>query len=171
MANAMSVDQRPSAIFYVCILILIAVLCFIAVRAMRRASSNSDGRWATLIGAVLGCIVGLPVAAFAAAVIVTLIVVGFFLSGGSTDTVACAKSPSRSVEAPLDENNGGGFKYVVNFRAVSSSATTVFRVASAYVAVRNDDLYGMALVRVDANTLEIQYWQEMGNRRAPKCIN
>jgi|SRR5712671_5556823 len=80
----------------------------------------------------------------------------------SSDTVACAKSPSGAVEALLDENNGGAttsFGYVVSLRAVSSSATTGVRVASAYGAVRNDHAYGMTLVWVDENTLEIQYWQ------------
>ena len=83
-------------------------------------------------------------------------------SRDSSDTVACAKSPSGAVEALLDENNGGAttsFGYVVSLRAVSSSATTGVRVASAYGAVRNDHAYGMTLVWVDANTLEIQYWQ------------
>jgi hypothetical protein len=89
-----------------------------------------------------------------------LLLAGCF-NGGSSDTVAHAKSPSRAVEALLDENNGGAttsFGYVVSLRAVSSSSSVV-RVASAYGAVRNDKAYGMALVWVDANTLEIQYWQ------------
>jgi hypothetical protein len=33
------------------------------------------------------------------------------------------------------------------------------RVASAYGAVRNDGAYGMNLVWVDENTLEVQYWK------------
>ena len=93
--------------------------------------------------------------------ILSLILTGCF-SSDSSDTVARAKSPSGAVEALLDENNGGAttsFGYVVSLRAVSSSATTGVRVASAYGAVRNDHAYGMTLVWVDANTLEIQYWQ------------
>jgi uncharacterized protein YqgC (DUF456 family) len=81
ITTAMNVHQQPSAIFYVYIdfLILIAVLCFLALRATRRAPSDSNGRWATFGGAVLGCFVGLPiVAAFASAVIITVIVAGGF---------------------------------------------------------------------------------------------
>jgi hypothetical protein len=93
--------------------------------------------------------------------ILCLILTGCFSSDRS-DTVARAKSPSGTVEALLDENNGGAttsFGYVVSLRALSSSATTGVRVASAYGAVRSDQAYGMMLVWVDANTLEIQYWQ------------
>jgi hypothetical protein len=93
--------------------------------------------------------------------ILFLILAGCF-SSDSSDTVARTLSPSGAVEALLDENNGGAttsFGYVVSLRAVSSSATTGVRVASAYGAVRNDQAYGMALVWADANTLEIQYWQ------------
>jgi hypothetical protein len=93
--------------------------------------------------------------------ILFLLLVGCF-SSDSSDTVARAKSPSGNVEALLDENNSGAttsFGYVVSLRAVSSSAPTGLRVASAYGAVRNDKGYGMTLVWADANTLEIQYWQ------------
>src|SRR5712671_6554482 len=79
--------------------------------------------------------------------ILSLILTGCF-SSDSSDTVARAKSPSGAVEALLDENNGGAttsFGYVVSLRAVSSSATTGVRVASAYGAVRNDHAYGMTL--------------------------
>jgi hypothetical protein len=90
-----------------------------------------------------------------------LILTGCFISNNS-DTVARAKSPSGVVEAQLDESNGGAttnFGYVVSLTGVSSSATTAVRVASAHGANRNDQAYGMTLVWVDANTLEIQYWQ------------
>jgi hypothetical protein len=69
-------------------------------------------------------------------------------------------SPSGRVEALLDENNCGAttsFEYVVSLRAVASAATVGVRVASAYGAVRNNDAYGMNLVWIDNNTLEVQY--------------
>lgn len=80
----------------------------------------------------------------------------------SSDTVVRARSPSGLVEALLDENNCGAttsFSYVVSLRSVASSQDNGVHVASAYGAVRNDDAYGMNLVWVDENTLEVQYWK------------
>jgi hypothetical protein len=79
-----------------------------------------------------------------------------------TDTVVRAASQSGRVEALLDEINCGAttsFGYVVSLRPVASSMASGVRVASAYGAVRNEDAYGMNLVWVDENTLEIQYWK------------
>ena len=94
--------------------------------------------------------------------IVFLILAGCSDSSGTVATVARAKSPSGRVEALLDENNGGAttsFGYAVSLRLVSSPTATGVRVASAYGAVRDDRAYGMNLVWVDENTLEIQYWK------------
>jgi hypothetical protein len=91
-----------------------------------------------------------------------LILTGCSDSGGTVATVARVKSPSGRVEALLDENNGGAttsFGYVVSLRPVSSPTATGIRVASTYGAVRNDRAYGMNLVWVGENTLEIQYWK------------
>jgi hypothetical protein len=62
----------------------------------------------------------------------------------------------------LDENGCGAttsFGYVVALRPAASSVADGVRVASAYGAVRNDQAYGMNLVWIDENTLEIQYWK------------
>jgi len=80
----------------------------------------------------------------------------------SSDTVVRMTSPSRRLEALLDENNCGAttdFGYVISLRPVASSVANAVRVASAYGAVRSDQAYGMNLVWVDENTLEIQYWR------------
>ena len=80
----------------------------------------------------------------------------------SSDTVVRASSPSGHIEAVLDENGCGAttsFGYVVSLKPVASSMANGVRVASAYGAVRNDDAYGMNLVWVDENTLEVQYWK------------
>jgi hypothetical protein len=80
----------------------------------------------------------------------------------SNDTVVRVTSSSGRVEALLNEENCGAttsFAYVVSLRAVASPATAGVRVASAYGAIRNDDAYGMNLVWIDENTLEVQYWQ------------
>jgi hypothetical protein len=41
----------------------------------------------------------------------------------------------------------------------STLSPSALDAVSAYGAVRNDDAYGMNLVWVDENTLEIQYWK------------
>jgi hypothetical protein len=80
----------------------------------------------------------------------------------TSDTVVRATSPSGRFEALLDEENCGAttsFAYVVGLRPVASSRADRINVASAYGAVRNDQAYGMNLVWVDENTLEVQYWK------------
>src|SRR5258705_4988958 len=59
-------------------------------------------------------------------------------SRDSSDTVACAKSPSGAVEALLDENNGGAptlLRYVAPLRDASISATTPVPLAATFSAV------------------------------------
>lgn len=80
----------------------------------------------------------------------------------SSDTVVRAPSPSGHIEAVLNENNCGAttsFGYVVSLRAAASSMTSLVPAASAYGAIRNDDAYGMNLVWIDENTVEVQYWK------------
>jgi hypothetical protein len=80
----------------------------------------------------------------------------------TSDTVVRATSPSGRVEALLNEENCGAttsFGYVVSLRPGASSGANRINVASAYGAVRNDDAYGMNLVWIDENTLEVQYWK------------
>jgi hypothetical protein len=94
-------DEQGSAtvcdFLYINFLILIAVLCFLAVRAMRRAPSNGDRRW----GRLRGTFVGLPVAAIFASIIFSAVVrpwrraVSPFASH-SSDTVASSFSSEQS---------------------------------------------------------------------------
>ena len=95
------------------------------------------------------------------AVFVVMLAMFFFGLNISSDAVARTKSPSGNIEAILEETNGGAttsFGYIVSLRAAPFSTDRI-RVASAYGATRNNHAYGMNLVWVDENTLEIQYWR------------
>lgn len=77
------------------------------------------------------------------------------------DTVATVKSPNGLVEAILDETNGGAttdFGYEVSLKGVSSGQRAV-RVAKLYGAIRNESAYGVNLVWLSNQALEIQYWK------------
>jgi hypothetical protein len=73
--------------------------------------------------------------------------------------VASAKSPNGRLKAILTGTNGGAttsFGYEVDLETIPRWGRTV-RVASLYGAARSQQAYGVNLVWLDDQTLEIQY--------------